>query len=154
MCVAVPELIPIKRVPGYHTDTIGRYADGQFFACVTGAHARLLRPDADLAQQQRWYAVLHRFDHEGHHTGSDIQFTGTTGDGRRASVDEAVHLLRQWLGELADPVYGDIAVKPFRTELDGVVFGLVDVSDEHGDHVELYPNHLGFFPPWNGSYDT
>lgn len=152
--MTIPELIPIKRYAGYHTDTIGQHAEGQFFACITGAHVRLLHPDADLARRQRWYAVLHRFDSDGNHLGSDIEFAGTTADGQQASVDKAWATLDGWLGQLVSPVYGDIAVKLFEVEVDGVRFGLVDLSGDHGEHVELLPNHFGFYPPWNGSYDT
>jgi hypothetical protein len=51
---------------------------------------------------------------------------------------------------------GDIAVKPFRGDFDGVVFGLIDESDDHrsGGWAELYPARLGFHAPWNGEYDT
>jgi hypothetical protein len=149
-----PKVIPIKRHAGYHTDSVGRYADGQFLGCITGPHTRLLAADGQLERRQRWYAVLHRFDHDGHHIGSDIRFTGTTAEGREASVTQAAHILRKWLAELSDVVYGDIAIRPFRTMVDDIDFGLIDVSDEHGDHLELVPNHLGFYPPWDGTYDT
>jgi len=55
---------------------------------------------------------------------------------------------------------GDIAVRLFQTRHDGVLFGLVDESDDDperghgGDWVELYPARLGFHAPWNGDHDT
>ncbi len=37
---------------------------------------------------------------------------------------------------------------------DGILFGLV-IEDGHGrDWVELYPDRLGFYDPWDGNYDT
>jgi hypothetical protein len=41
-------------------------------------------------------------------------------------------------------------------EQDGVRFGLLDVShpERGGASAELYPQGLGFFPPFDGLYDT
>lgn len=153
--MAVPDLIPIKYEPEYRTNTIGRYADGQFFGCVTAGFGENVAIDDKWAANKRWYAVLHRFDHDGHHLGSDISFAGTTADGERMVVDKADEMLREWLARLASPAYGDIAVRLFRLEVDGITFGLVhEVDDQHGDWVELYPNDLGFTEPWDGEYDT
>ncbi|MGW0433429.1 hypothetical protein ACWDV4_12950 [Micromonospora sp. NPDC003197] len=177
--MAVPDLIPIMHEPGYHTDQIGRYADGQFFACVTAAFPEGLRIGDDWPEHKRWYAVLHRFDHDGHHRGSEIWYAGTTAQGEQDVIDRAEQVLAGWLAVLPEPIFGDIAVRLFSVEVDGVVFGLVDESDaergsdgercsggercsdgeccfggERGEHVELYPNQLGFYPPWNGEYDT
>lgn len=52
--------------------------------------------------------------------------------------------------------FGDIAIAPFVVE-DGAGkrWGLIDETVECGfPHVELWPNRLGFNPPWNGEYDT
>ncbi|GAB3141932.1 hypothetical protein GCM10027290_15460 [Micromonospora sonneratiae] len=153
--MAVPDLIPIMHEPGYHTDQIGRYADGQFFGCVTAAFREGVGGGDDWPEHKRWYAVLHRFDHDGHYRGSEIWYAGTTAQGERDVVDRAEQKLATWLAELPQPTFGDIAVRLFSVEVDGIVFGLVDESDdEYGEHVELYPNELGFNPPWDGEYDT
>jgi len=56
---------------------------------------------------------------------------------------------------MAGHSYGDIRIRLFRVDFDGVVFGLIDESEpERGDWVELYPDRLGFHEPWNGLYDT
>lgn len=61
---------------------------------------------------------------------------------------------------LSGKVYCDIAVRLFRTEHGGVLFGLVDESgDRAGDGrrvgwVELFPDQLGFQEPWDGRYST
>jgi hypothetical protein len=60
-----PDLIPIAREPGYRTDTIGRYADGQFYAAVHGAR-RDGDHEPDMGRERiRWYAYLHLFDADG-----------------------------------------------------------------------------------------
>jgi hypothetical protein len=37
LIMAVPEVIPIRYVSDFRTDTIGRYAHGQFLASITWA---------------------------------------------------------------------------------------------------------------------
>ncbi|MEU3653694.1 hypothetical protein AB0E67_12855 [Streptomyces sp. NPDC032161] len=53
---------------------------------------------------------------------------------------------------------GDIAVRPFRLTVDGVLFGLVTERHEAGDgehdRAELLPDGLGFGASWDGLYDT
>lgn len=66
----------------------------------------------------------------------------------------AQDLLRQWLDALPGRCYGDIAIRPFGHEFDGVMFGLVVETFEGTEHAELYPDTLGFHEPWDGSYDT
>jgi hypothetical protein len=149
--VSLPDVIPIAHEPGYRTDTIGTYDGGQFFAVVTGAYR-----DDDVPpprELMRWYAVLHVFDHNGNHESSEIRFLGT---GQFNEVRLNPEPLRMLLDTLPGRKYGDIAIKPFRVDFDGVVFGLIDESGDHGgsDWAELYPDRLGFHPPWNGEYDT
>jgi hypothetical protein len=55
--------------------------------------------------------------------------------------------------------YADIEICLFRVEIDGQVFGLVDVSrPEEGpafaERVAMEPGNLLFRAPWDGSYDT
>jgi uncharacterized cupin superfamily protein len=50
--------------------------------------------------------------------------------------------------------YDDIAIRLFHVEVDGIVFGLVDETDEDGGYVEFKPGDLAFTEPWDGSYDT
>ncbi|MFJ9693892.1 hypothetical protein [Kitasatospora sp. NPDC101183] len=158
----VPEVIPISHEPDYRTDTIGRYEGGQFFASVTAAFPEGWSGD-DWASVKRWHAVLHRFDEAGRHLDSRIEATGTTAEGERAAIEAARLLLDGWLAELPGREYGDIAVAPFEVRFEGALFGLVVEEDEEDDEeededgrlwVELYPDGLGFYPPWDGSYDT
>jgi len=151
--VALPDMIPIAYEPDYHTGTIGRYVGGQFFASIHGAHP----PGADPLDRGslRWYVVLHLFDPDGRHRSSDIWYAGAGGVFAGAIAEAGEARLRRLLDSLADQEYGDIAIRPFQVEHDGVVFGLIDESDEErGDWAELHPNRLGFGPPWDGGYDT
>ena len=153
--MAIPDRVPIAHEPGYRTDTIGRYDDGQFFASVTATLADGAGGDPDWPRHKRWYAVLHRFDAGGRHTGSDVWFAGTSED-EGGSISKAEERLAGWLDELPGRAYGDIAVGLFQVTVDGHVFGLVDWSHEYDgeDHAEFLPDDLGFDPPWDGLYDT
>ncbi|WP_412749232.1 hypothetical protein [Krasilnikovia sp. M28-CT-15] len=148
--MSLPEVIPIAHEPGYRTDTIGVYDGGQFLAMVTGAHRD---EDEPHRENMRWYAVMHLFDHDGNHESSEIRLLGT-GQFNEVRLDPGP--LRTLLDVLPGRQFGDIAIKPFRVDFDGVVFGLVDESGDHGssDWAELHPARLGFHAPWNGEYDT
>ena len=151
----MPDLIPIRHEPTYRTNTIGRYDDGLFFGWISGAFAPTYKPDANWAAHKRWYAILHRFDHDGHHTTSNVWCPG---DGVRDGQQER---LDGWLAALPGRAFGDIAIRPFQIEVDGIVFGLV--PECHGEYLaghevldwaEFYPGRLGFSAPWSGRYDT
>ncbi|MGF1425672.1 hypothetical protein [Kitasatospora sp. LaBMicrA B282] len=154
--MAIPELIPIAYLPEYRTAMIGHYDHGQFWASLTGAYPqsfdwRTMR--AQWREHQRFYAVLHRFDHDGHHVGSDVRRAPAAG-----GVSEAEAEVATWLADLPGLTYGAIAVRPFRIVVDDVVFGLIpEQYTEAGrdwERVELVPEGLSFAPPWNGIYDT
>ena len=151
----VPALIPIAREPGYRTDTIGRFAEGQFYAVIHGAH-RDDDEELDLRRERvRWYAYLHRFDHAGNHVRSEISLIGVAPYVRGEFRRRAEQRLQELLDDLVDRDYGDIAIRPFRVLYDGVTFGLIDESDAERDAwAELYPDRLGFTEPWDGTYST
>ncbi|CAM5426015.1 hypothetical protein SAVIM338S_02392 [Streptomyces avidinii] len=160
--MSVPEVIPVRHEPDYRTSTIGRRRGGQFFASVTAAFPEGWSGD-DWQPQKRWYAVLHQFDDAGRHVDSRIEFTGTTADGEKRAVAAASRLLAEWLVALPGRQYQDIAIAPFTVRFEGALFGLVleededaDEGGEEGDGVwaEFYPDGLGFYPPWDGQYDT
>ncbi|WP_433719493.1 hypothetical protein ACQP2Y_32715 [Actinoplanes sp. CA-051413] len=148
--MSLPEVIPIAHKPGYRTGTIGGYDGGQFLAMVTGAYRH---EDEHRRELMRWYGVMHLFDHAGIHESSEIRFLGA---GQFNEVRLDPEPLRTLLDALPGRRYGDIAIKPFRVDFDGVVFGLIDESGDHGSSnwAELYPARLGFHAPWNGEYDT
>jgi hypothetical protein len=163
LIVAVPEVIPIRYKPDHRTDTIGRYAHGQFLASITWAFRQgvSLGPlPRDWPRHKRLYAVLHRFDPDGHHLDSDVWFAGTWAEKQQHSPDQDPVLARAeskmtgLLGSLPEIEYGDIAICPFRLEVDGVVFGLVVGGHEKYEWANLKPDDLLFYVPWDGSYDT
>jgi hypothetical protein len=82
--MAIPHRVPIAHEPGYRTDTIGRYDGGQFFGSVTATIGDM----PDWQRHKRWHAVLHRFDADGAHTGSEIWFAGTS-ENETASIMKA-----------------------------------------------------------------
>jgi hypothetical protein len=167
--MAVPEIIPIAHEPDYRTSTIGHYAHGQFLASITWA----FREDAfipgvglppDWPEHKRLYAVLHRFDPDGHYVDSDVWFAGTWAEASRhlpgdnPVVARAEAKMTELLDGLPGFEYGDIAIRPFELNVDGVVFGLV-VGGAHEDGknwewATLWPDDLMFHEPWDGTYDT
>jgi len=157
--VQLPEVIPIKYERDYRTNRIGRYEGGQFFADITGAYQEGVLRDTDWQRQQRMYAVLHRFDADGHHVGSDVWFAGVRPDGP-AAIERAEQMLSKWLSDIAPVTFCDIAIRPFRFKVDQVIFGLIDETSDDPDEghgtpwAELYPQRLGFHEPWDGEYDT
>ncbi|KAB8185968.1 hypothetical protein [Microbispora catharanthi] len=154
----IPDLIPISYEPDFHTDTIGTHAGGLFFGGVcrgwpVAAYEEVgewpWRDEHGEPMPGPWFAILHLFDHDGRHLSSEI---GPFADG--AEADQA---LQRMLACLQDVEYGDIAVRLFRVDAHDCVFGLIDETDraEDGDgYVEYYPNQIGFYEPWDGSYDT
>jgi hypothetical protein len=151
----VPQRVPIARDAGYHTDTIGRHRDGQFYAAVHGAH----RDDEhapDMARERvRWYAYLHLFDADGNHRTSEISLIGVAPNLRGDLGEQAAARLSSLLGQLEDAEFDNIAIRPFTLTYDGVTFGLIDESGpDRGSWAELYPDRLGFNDPWDGTYST
>ncbi|GAB6938740.1 hypothetical protein JCM11754A_22670 [Isoptericola variabilis] len=167
MCaMRVPDVIPIAHEPDYLTETIGRYDGGQFFASITYAYPGVFRAGDDRQDRQRMFVVLHRFDDDGHHTGSDVWGAGTARDEERlrGTPDSPLARSEARLDELLDALpgrrFGDIAIRPFEVFVDGVRFGLVlETHDENNpdgppDWAELYPDRLGFGEPWDGFPQT
>lgn len=146
--MAVPHVIPIAYQPKHRTDSIGRYADGQFLASVTYAFPEGFRP---------------AFGVEGRYRDSEIWCAGTWAEQQRTPAGEngenpvlarARAHLAKLLRSLPRRAYTDIAIRPFRLTVDGVLFGLLTGEDEGEHWAELYPDRLGFGEPWDGRYDT
>jgi hypothetical protein len=141
--MGIPALIPIAYLPTSRTPHVGRYADGQFFADQV--------PDTSGPPgtvPDRTAAVLHLFDHAGHHVRSTVV--------NGLAEDDADRAVQRLLDPLPGRVLGDIAVRLFETFEGGMLWALVDESGNHGtsDWAELYPQRLGFHAPWDGYYDT
>lgn len=181
-----PDLLRIPCEHDRFTD-VGRYGDGcQFMAFVTGAFRTDHEDLSDIpdswkklyTEPMRWYAVLHRFDAEGNHLGTEARLGGINApkdsprdyfrERKIEAMDRAEEILQDLLASLGPCQHGDIWVKPFRVEIDGCLFGLIyeemesdepdfvdpDFVDTEG-HVMLEPNDVMFHPPWDsGNYST
>ncbi|MEU1038153.1 hypothetical protein ACFYP4_13910 [Streptomyces sp. NPDC005551] len=158
--MAVPQVIPIAYEPKHRTETIGRYADGQFLASITYAFPEGFRPDDGWEEHKRLYVALHTFDAEGRYRDSEIWCAGTWAEQQRAPHGEGSVLAQarahrgKLLRSLPRRAYTDIAIRPFRLTVDGVLFGLLTGEDAGEGWAELYPDRLGFGAPWDGRYDT
>src|SRR5580700_10036316 len=91
------------RIPYFKDDErfglVGRYEnDRQFMAFVTGSFPKnwecgtypAAYLEANWERHKRWYAVLHRFDKEGNHIGTQAWSGGTTFDGQEAAIGRAL----------------------------------------------------------------
>ena len=76
----------------------------------------------------RWYVYLRLFHSRGDHQSSDVSLIGVAPYLRGELRERAQAELAALLGQLADLHFGDIAVRPFREQYDGVTFGLIDES--------------------------
>jgi formate hydrogenlyase regulatory protein HycA len=110
-----------------------------------------------------WYAVLHTFDADGNHLQTQARLGGMDSEGYSNACDGADAQLRELLNELRgqSPKVGDIYIRPFDVEVDGVRHALVyeTIQPEEGaeviECVMLWPRDIMFHPPWDsGEYST
>lgn len=168
--MAPPDKLRIELDEGRFKN-IGKLSDGtQFMAYVTGAMPDGMKyPSHEQAYHyKRWLAVIHRFDAEGNHIGSEVRLGGYDREGRDISGDKAWEQLEEMYADLTvngEPEFCDIWVKPFSVTIDGVSHGLFyrqyepDDDDEEDDYegewVMLEPNDVMFHPPWDsGDFST
>jgi len=134
--------------------------DNQFWGQVIASFSTIPKPPPqNWKPYKRWYAVLHKFDGRGNHIGSDHWFAGTTADGESEVCKRAGAKLDEMVAALGEIEWADIEIGLFQVEIDGGVFGLIDVSEpEEGpafaDRVAMMPGDLLFHAPWDGNYDT
>lgn len=152
---------------GLRFDRVGRLPDGsQFMGIVIGAAPANYDPKTDFRSQKQWQAVLHRFDAEGNHIGTEARLGGFDSEGRDVAGDEAYALLETMLAErAAGGKYElcDIWVKLFEVGVGDYAHGLVyeestdepEEGEERDEWVHLVPWGVQFLPPWDRSeYDT
>jgi hypothetical protein len=147
-----PAAIQINREEDYHTHYIGDTKDGlQFFAYNTFYLEPTDGGFTDNWQKYRKeYAVLYLFNAAGDHIETKHWYAGTTDQIKDGMVSAKIE---EMLLELGDISYGNIMVKPFSTEIDGITFGLIPY-DEY-ETINLEPSStISFHGPWNGEYDT
>lgn len=162
--MAIPQRIPVSREGGNYSSCMGFYSldveDNQFWGRVVASFAGIPQPPpADWRPHKQWHAVLHKFGPWGKHLGTEHWFPGTTADGEREVCDRASAKLDEMVAALGPVEYGNIEIELFEVELDGVAYGLFNVSQpeegpEFAERVEMHPGNLLFYPPWNGNYDT
>ncbi len=151
----IPETIQVERVEDYWTHDIGQYEAGnQFMAFIVATLPAVSGPNWE--EYKRWYAVLHTFDAGGRHSQTQAWFAGVTADGENEVVDKARAKREEMLSSLTDIVFCDVFIKLFSVTIDDHIFGLIDVTEpeDKREYVELMPNQLAFYPPWDGSFDT
>lgn len=149
--MAIPDKIPVARIEEYHTHYVGTMANAiQFWGYDTFLFENMLDiVNPDWQSKRKEYIVLHTFDSEGNHLGTRHFFNGTTNS---LSADPQ-QILESWLSEFEEVEFGDIEIKPFQTEIDGTVFGLI--PDDEIEALNLEPsNTISFMAPWDGEYDT
>jgi hypothetical protein len=142
---------------------VGRYgSDNQFLGFVTYAAPKYYHREETTADGQTiWreytncFAVLHRFDAEGEHIGTDVVRV----EGTRDSNARDWTTFDQLLAGLGEVKFCDISIKLFSVEVEGVVHGLFyehQVEDDYeGEWVMLEPRDIMFHPPWDsGEYST
>jgi hypothetical protein len=158
--------IPYEDFEGARFQNIGRADDGtQFMAFVTGAFIgkdRYPSSQVDLESIETWNAVIHRFDPDGNHIGSEAK-RGGYGLDRDAPGEEAWEHLQSMWNELGieNPHFCDIYIKLFSVEIDDVDYALeytCEVDEYDGKEYEdvmLWPQDLMFHEPWDsGSYSS
>src|SRR4051812_14168485 len=82
--MAVPGVIPVAYEPKHRTETIGRYAEGQFLASITYAFPEGFHLEEGGEEKRALPAVLHTSDTEGNHRASDIWCAGPGAEQHRA----------------------------------------------------------------------
>src|SRR5271170_2198858 len=109
-------------------ENAGRLPDGtQFMACVTGAFPTGMKyySGPDWQSKKKWLAVIHRFDPDGFHIGTEARLGAFDIEGRKVAGDKAFAQLQDMYAELArdgEPEFCDIWVKPFSVEIDNVTY--------------------------------
>ncbi len=153
--MAIPKKIRINREEHYRTHYIGKFDGKRMFMGFVVATLPFLHP-ADWQNHKRYYAVLHKFDEDGSHTGTEAWFAGVAAEGEDEVSLRAHHKLNEMIAALGKHRFGNVRVKLFSTQVDGQEFGLVKVvrEEDGNDEVHLLPNDLVFCEPWDGEYDT
>jgi len=145
-----PERIPIMREKDYHTHYLGELEDGRlFFGYETfvfpGGYS-----GGNWQEERVEYAIVYLFDSEGNHVETLHELVGKTSE---IELGKSNVILKGLLDPLGKLNFRNIEVKPFQTEIDGVVFGLVPNAEY--ETVDLEPNStISFHEPWDGEYDT
>ena len=153
--MAIHNTFPIKRIEGYHTQHLGKFADGkQFFGTIAETFIQPRNYQGNWQEQVQQHLLLYIFVRVGNHIHTrHQQFEGNA----RNSFEIQVLQLDKMIEEMGAFEYGDIRIKPFPLEMEvsGVkmTFGLVPLHEQNV--VVLEPGYtIALRAPWDGSYDT
>lgn len=86
--------------------------------------------------RRAWFAVLHRFDGDGHHVGTQVFRAGAEAD--PAAPRLADEQRQTWVRQLSTLLLGPIDVEPFTHVEQDVTFGIV----ADGDGFRLVPEDV------------
>lgn len=145
-----PELIPITREEDYHTHYLGETESGElFFGYETFVFPNGIN-SADWQNERLEYAVVYMFDKKGNHIETKYKCAGKTS---HLPIGETSRLLEELLKELSNLSFKNIQVKPFKTVIHGIEFGLI--PDTEFKMINLQPSStISFSAPWDGEYYT
>jgi hypothetical protein len=149
-----PELIPIN-LDGSYMRWIGKAADGAQFL-ISNAFIQ----EASGSTGRRYFTTFYLFDADGTLKRSQIDEVGEGSDKTTAlaALEKVKTIREQHIASLGRVKYGNISVRPFQVQRDGVAFGLVASEQPNnagrlGWQVALQPgNIITFRPPWTGDY--
>lgn len=139
----VPKKIKIKRIQDYHTHYVGSCSNNNLFWGYITYH---LNKDHTKAH----FAVVHFFAKNGNY----LESKWHSAVGNDALTSNEIWLKLEELIKAIEPVkYHDITIRTFKTEIEGILFGLI--PDKKFCTIDLEPSStISFTPPWLGYYDT
>lgn len=145
-----PELLPIMREENYHTHYLGETEQGTlFFGYETFVFPKGFSTE-NWQDERLEYALVYLFDQDGNHIETKYKLAGKTSE---ISPNQTNDLLSDLLAGLGRLEFKDIKVKPFKTLIDGIEFGLI--PNDEIQIIELQPSStIAFGEPWDGEYDT
>lgn len=149
--MAIPDKIPIARLEDLYTNYLGKCAGNrlfwglEIFAFTVPAEKRTGK---DWEKHRKEYIVLFLFNSDGDFLEARHIYASLTSETGGSDFEEEIKSL---MADLSEVSYEDIAVKPFKTIIDGFTFGLI--VDEENEAVHLQPSSLiTFLEPWDGEY--
>jgi len=148
--MSIPELIPVKRKKDDFTHFVGHTKEGlQFFGYEVYVFPNGV-PSLDWKKHRKEYVVLFIFDDKGNLIKTNHHYAGTSFETSEVITRKK---LEQMVDELGKVTYRSIDVKPFKSVIDGFIFGLI--INREDQTVDLEPSSiLSFGDPWDGDYDN
>ena len=145
-----PELIPINREEDYHTHYLGETAHGNLFFGYETFVFPNRHTSENWLEDRLEYVLVYLFTKDGDHIDTRYRFLGKTNE---MSETESGEVLLELLKDLGTLEFKNIKVRPFRSVIDGIEFGLI--PNEESQMVELQPSStIVFSEPWDGEYYT